>query len=107
MSKNIIRTVTVAITAAAGLAIGAGYAAAAPSDPPVPDGGYTLDVYAPVPGMPALVAGSVPVTVSDGALRVDGVVVPGVELYGVDGDDDGIAEGAVVEAGGSTWGQLR
>lgn len=106
MNRNIIRTATVATLAGAGLVLGAGLASADTAAPALEDGHYVLDVAAPVSlGLPTTV-GSVPATVEDGKLVVNGVTVPGA-LDAVDEDGDGTADGAIVIVNGSTWGQLR
>ena len=107
MSKNIIRTAAVTALAGAGLALGAGLASADTVTPALADGSYTLDIASPISlGLPATV-GSVPATVSGGQLIVSGVAVPGAHLEVADTDGDGIADGATVLIGGSTWGALR
>lgn len=105
MSKNIIRTSIVAAFAGVGLLLGTGLASADTAET-LADGHYTLDVAAPVSlGLPATV-GSVPAAVDGGKLFVNGVAVPAT-LDAVDSDGDGIADGAIVLVGGSTWGALR
>lgn len=107
--KNIIKTTIVAAgIAAAGLA-GAGVASADTTAPlaPLADGDYTLSVYQPIAGALAAPVGSVPATVMDGRVYVGDVRVP-VELHEFDDLDDldGVADGAIVLVGGSSWGQL-
>ncbi|MCZ0914096.1 hypothetical protein O0V02_16990 [Gordonia amicalis] len=106
MSKNVIKTATVATLAGAALFLGAGLASADTAEPALDDGHYTLDIAAPISlGLPSTV-GSVPAEVVAGQLVVSGYVVPAT-LDAFDEDEDGTADGAAVIVRGSTWGALR